>query len=119
MFVPIPNFPNYEFNNETLEVKSLRQIVKRRNCSILLKEKILKGCVMPNGYKLYGLTKNGKQYLLSRSRICWLTNTGSLPAQGDVVDHIDEDRANDCFSNLQVLSSGDNIHKSYLKRKEF
>ena len=115
MFVPIPSFPNYEFNLETLALKRLSY--KRRHPSgstYLTKERIIKGSKSWNGYYLYSLSKEGKSYMFPRSRLCWFVNTGSLPQKGFVIDHIDEDKTNDHFSNLQILGSGDNLRKSFL-----
>jgi len=114
MFKAIPNFPNYQFNPETLEVKSLK---RKAYCGLgrynTVKEKILKLCKNHKGYYQYILynDKGGKRF--SRSQISWLVRYGSLPQKPLQIDHIDANKTNDYWWNLQALTNRENCSKRY------
>lgn len=101
-FKSIPGFPNYKFNPDTLEVKS--------TC---YKEKILKPSKNNCGYYIFVFYNNGKGRTLKRSQISWLVNKGSLPPKHLQIDHIDADKTNDKFENLQILTIRENVAKAY------
>ncbi len=118
MFLPIPNFPHYMWNPDTLEVKSLQRIVNDNGGLRKIKEKILKPSLSPSGYYRYNLFKDGKSTYLRRSQISWLTKYGHLPNKNLCIDHIDENKLNDNINNLQLLTAKDNVHKSFVNRNK-
>ena len=112
MFIPIPNFPNYQFNNETLEVKSLgRNVANRWGGWYKKEEQVLKPILNWQGYYYLSLCNENGTRTFRRSQICWLANKGELPSRGYTVDHIDADKANDRFGNLQKLTHRANCSK--------
>lgn len=76
----------------------------------------------PNGHKLYGHQRKSKYVYISVGEtlfhvgriVCEVFNS-SPPSAEYIVDHIDEDRSNNRFDNLQWLPHGDNIRKSVCK----
>ena len=113
MWKPIPSFPNYEFCNETLQVKSLaRKSEDGRN----LRTRILKPNLKETGYYFFSLWNGGGIKVLKRSSISWLVNTGKSPPKGLQIDHKDANKTNDCSDNLQLLTNRENISKGYQDR---
>lgn len=72
------------------------------------KEKFLKCSISKDGYYRLQLYKDGvkKQYILSRA--VWEAFNGKIP-DGYEVNHIDEDKSNNCLSNLNLMTKADNI----------
>jgi hypothetical protein len=66
----------------------------------------------PDGYIHVRL--NGKAHYLHR--LVYLWHNGDIPP-GMVVDHIDEDKTNNCIDNLQLLTQRENKVKSALLTK--
>ncbi|MHA2099654.1 MAG: HNH endonuclease [Candidatus Kariarchaeaceae archaeon] len=113
MWKDIPNYPNYQFNIDTLEVKSLARITSNQYNG---KERILKSH-FNNGYYLYVLYNEEGQRTLKRSQICWLVYNGNLPPKGIVIDHINENRQEDHIWNLQELTNRENTSKGWINKK--
>lgn len=69
--------------------------------------KILKYSVKTNGYLKYRLSKNGKQFEMSVHRLvaqAFISNPSNLPQ----VNHIDEDKTNNCADNLEWCTAKEN-----------
>lgn len=64
---------------------------------------------MSNGYKKVCLYKNGvyKNYLVHR--LVWITFNGEIP-KNIQVNHIDEDKTNNCLWNLNLMTPKQNIN---------
>lgn len=65
---------------------------------------------------------NGEVYQnrgMPLAQLIWLIVSGRNIQPGCVIDHIDEDPMNNLPSNLQMLSIGDNVRKTWkLKKKQ-
>lgn len=73
------------------------------------KEKILRGCKDSDGYLLINLWKDGKKKSYKIHRLvasAFLDNPNNLPE----VNHIDEDKTNNCVSNLEWCSGEYNFN---------
>lgn len=113
MFITIPGFPNYAFNNETLEVKSLkrkRPVFGGRGV-YFTHERILKPNPNGRGYYVFSLYNKAGRKSLKRHLICWIVNTGGRPEKPMCVDHINNIKTDDRFSNLQLLTNKENLNK--------
>jgi hypothetical protein len=69
------------------------------------------------GYSKINLFKNGKRITYNVHQLIMQTFKGEQP-KGFHVDHVDHDKQNNSFDNLQYLSARDNTSKSALKMKK-
>ena len=106
----------YQISN-TGKVKSLARIYKNRKCE----EKILFPSITPKGYYRLGLCKKGniKYYYIHRLVAeTFISNPNNLP----LVNHKDENKLNNCISNLEWCNNEYNINygncniKRYISR---
>lgn len=111
----------YEINDFG-EVKSLERKVKKQDGYRTVKEKII--CQKPNecGYPIVQLCKDGKKSYFAVHRlvaITFLDNPNNLPQ----VNHKDENKLNNCVSNLEWCTAkyntnyGSRIERVSTKRK--
>ncbi len=111
----IPGFFGYEFCNETLMVKSVERKVRHwRGGLKIIREKILKLNQNNQGYYQYCLTGDNGRKVLMRSQICWVANGNTLPHKGIDIDHKNNDKTDDRFCNLQILTHRANTSKRSL-----
>lgn len=89
---PVVEVDNYE-------VSSLGNI--RRN------NKILKGCLDRGGYRHFCLSVDGKQKMYQGHTLVASSFLGKRP-DGNDVDHIDNNRQNNCLDNLRYLTHQQN-----------
>jgi hypothetical protein len=80
--------------------------IKRRGCAQGTKV----GCRMKNGYIIIRLDN----VLYLAHRLAWLYVTGTWPAHQ--IDHINGDRADNCFSNLREATNIQNAHNRNKRR---
>lgn len=113
MWLSIPNYPNYQFNPETLEVKSLERDTKSGAGNYAKQERILKPSRNRQGYLQFGLCNGSGAKTLKRSQISWLVKHGELPPRPLQIDHINADKNCDYIWNLQVLTNRQNISKGW------
>lgn len=114
MWKTIPKYQNYQFNTETLEVRSLERYIKHwRGGKSIRRGRTLKPNLAKDGYYYFTLLNRYGSKNFKRSQICWLVNSGSLPPKHLRIDHIDGDITNDLFNNLQLLTHRKNIAKGY------
>jgi len=94
-------------------VKSLRRlVVNSNNVSYVLKEKILKEGSDGGGYKYVILRKNNKSYNVKIHKLVALSFLNHTPSgQRVVIDHIDNNKANNRLNNLQIISQRENSSK--------
>lgn len=82
---------------------------------------ILKLKTDKDGYKeaCLSITVEGKQKRIYKRvhRLVYETFKGEIP-QGMTIDHIDNNKANNHISNLQILSRGENTAKANRRRKK-
>lgn len=99
----------YKVSNKG-NVKSLERKVKKFDGYRTIKEKILKPEKCNNGYFRIRLNKEGKEekYLLHRLVACAFVQNDSL--FNNEINHIDENKANNCASNLEWCDRTYNIN---------
>lgn len=84
----------YRLNKKTLKIREMK-------------------CSQADGqYKLIVLERGKKCFYIHR--LVYEAFVGEIP-QGMVVDHIDNDSSNNSFTNLQVLTKGDNTRKYFVE----
>lgn len=85
---------------------------KRTKAIILAQQKNNKG------YYRVSLSKNGSStYFLTHRLVADAFLVNDNPKEKDTIDHIDENKENNCSDNLQWLSRADNVKKHYDLRK--
>lgn len=94
-------------------VKSLRRYRKSKlGKNVLIEETILNGAVDAYGYKIIGLSKNGKSHRKKIHRLiaeAFIPNSENKPQ----INHIDGDKLNNSIENLEwCTSSENNLHKA-------
>ena len=78
------------------------------------KQKFCKGAINSVGYKMYWLQPNrsrGRFYMASR--LTALTYIGDPPTLKHEINHIDHNKLNNHYSNLEWVTHSQNIKKSY------
>lgn len=118
MWKPIKGFEGlYEISNMG-KVKTLRRIYYSGRYHInakLQEERIKNTTVAPNGYEIVNLMKDGRGKGHSMHTLVW-DNFGDAPRINNLqVDHIDENKLNNKFDNLQLMTPKAN-HRKSLKR---
>jgi len=101
----IDNFNNYYQVSNLGNIKSVNRLsLEGRN----YKGKKLKLSISKNGYLYVGLSKNGKTKMFPVHRIVIETFLGYSNL---VCDHIDNDKTNNCLTNLRYISHRENMSK--------
>lgn len=107
-----PNFIMNEIWKDIPHYEGLYQVsnmgrVKSLNYRKTGKEHIMKPIKHNRGYRQIVLYKKGiiKHYLIHR--LVWETFKGKIPA-GLEVNHLDEDKTNNCLDNLELLTRKEN-----------
>lgn len=70
---------------------------------------ILKQTKHKNGYYAVGLFKNNIHKTYKVHRLVWLTFKGEIP-EGYEINHIDENKQNNCLSNLEYVTPSENCN---------
>ena len=93
-------------------VKSLKRCVKNQYCDYIIKEKILKNGLKENGYLHVVLWKNSKHKTFYIHRLVALI---FIPNQENKkeVNHIDGNKQNNIYSNLEWANSSENKKHAY------
>lgn len=92
----IENYPNYTISDKG-EIVNINT------------NKELKGYIRKDGYVIISLSKGGKKYKCYLHRLVaetFIPNPNNLPQ----VNHIDEDKTNNCVSNLEWITPKDNCN---------
>lgn len=106
------NYPGY-LVSDTGEVKSTKywgQFRRQNNNGVLVQR------TYKSGYKYVNLYKEGHMYSVKVHRLvaqAFIPNPNNLPQ----VNHIDEDKGNNCVTNLEWITPRDNlVHNNLQKR---
>jgi hypothetical protein len=94
-------------------VKSLKRWADNKgNGGYFIKEKILKSSPCKGGYLNVGLSKNNKSKSFRVHKLVAVAFLNHVPSKMNlVVDHIDNNKLNNTVSNLQVITSRENLSK--------
>ena len=114
----IPNYIGiYQINNLG-DIKSLdRQIVRKNNTIQNFKSKKISESISSNGYKSVSLCKNGKSRMYNiHSLLCLSFIDKEYILKKLTVNHIDGNKLNNCFSNLEIITYSEN-NKHAIKTK--
>lgn len=103
-----------EIWKDVIEYEGLYQVsnlgrVKSLNYKHTGKERILKSIRNKDGYWKVALYKNGKRKTLSVHRLVVTAFIEPIP-KGLVVNHIDENPANNCVENLEICTHKKNLN---------
>ena len=102
---------NKEIWKDIVGYEGIYQINTKGEVRKILKHgyKRMKDRPQRNGYRKIGLTKNGKQTTYQVHRLvalCFLPNSQGFPC----VNHLDEDKTNNCVDNLEWCSHKYNVN---------
>jgi len=95
-------------------IKSLTRIQRGR--SRFIKEKILIGKINSKGYSQANLTKNGVFFQPLVSRLVAIHFIGPPPSSESEANHIDGNKRNNHYTNIEWLSHQKNVEHSILNR---
>jgi hypothetical protein len=106
---------------KSLEKKSIRKL-KQGLVEITLKEKILKPrkLTKKTRYKMTWLCKkdnNNEKEMRSIHHIVYETFIGNIK-DDMVIDHIDEDRNNNHYTNLEQITQAENVRRYFLRKQK-
>lgn len=76
----------------------------------------LKGEYSKEGYKRVSLSKDGLRKKFFIHRLVWTAFNGDIP-KGLVINHLDQNRENNCLSNLEVITQRENLNYGDRKAK--
>lgn len=108
MFKPIPCFEGIYEINEHGEIRSLDRYVENNGTFIFRKGQTIKPFINGSGYLQVGISKNGMRHRLYVHKLVaktFLPNTEML----EEVNHIDHNKLNNHFSNLEWCTRKENI----------
>lgn len=93
-------------------VKSLERYVKARNGLRVVKERILTPTVNSSGYLCVQLRKNAVRFVTTVHRLVAIEFYNHIPSGNKlVIDHIDNNKLNNCADNIQIISNRSNLSK--------
>jgi hypothetical protein len=93
-------------------VKSLDRVVKGKIKDYHYKSKILKPGITTKGHLYVNLYKNSKPKTRTIHQLVAESFLNHTPCKFDIiVDHIDNNKENNCLSNLQLISHRENLSK--------
>lgn len=96
----IEGYTNYQVSNLG-RVKSLERKVKKYDGYRTKKERILKPCKDKDGYLIVALCKDGEQKTMKVHRLVGQAFVQNDSLFNTEINHIDEDKTNNCACNLQ------------------
>ena len=105
---PIPGYLNYKVSNLG-RVKSVSRIVREHHRGYYSEGRILKPIKNFGGYLKVNLSENGKWQEHKVHQLVMSAFVGDRP-DGLQVNHIDEDKTNNCITNLEYVTPKENIN---------
>jgi len=111
----IPDYEGLYQVSNLGRVRSLDRVIKGKSgCKRLKREKILKNSSNSKGYLFVCLCKdsNLKRYLVHR-----LVCLAFIGKSDKTVDHLDENKQNNCLTNLEYVSMKENINRYWNKTR--
>lgn len=108
----IPEYEGYYQVSNLGRVRSLDRTVKGVNNS----DRFLKGKIKPlqnhpEGYYQLRLSKDGKSKTFKNYQLVAMAFLNHKPKKGYDIDHIDNNKKNNCLENLQVVTHKENTRK--------
>ena len=120
-FRPIKGYEGiYEVSNIG-RIKSLDRTKRQwRGGHIRVSEKILKTPTNPRGYNIVSLSREGKCKTFNVYLLVAFVFLNHNPISTDlVVDHIDNNKSNDCLDNLQLITHRENSTKDRKRKSKY
>lgn len=114
----IENLPNERWQyikgyNQKYAISDYGRVKSYKHKTITL----LKQSLNSKGYPIVELWRNGnRKHCLVHRLVALAFVQNSNPEVNTVIDHIDNNKKNPFYSNLQWVTQSDNIKKSYQKR---
>lgn len=112
MWIDIQNYEGLYQINKKGEVRSVDRVRFNGKYYQKFKGKILSPQKNSRGYYEVTLSKNGISNKLLVHQLVYYTFSGDSKKHNFVVDHKDENKLNNAFSNLQLISHRKNCQKS-------
>jgi len=108
----IVGYEGYYLVSNTGMVKSLeRKILREKRRNAYVKERILKAMSDPKGYQIVRLYHKEKAISIRIHKIVATAFMNYKPEPNMVIDHIDNNKSNNCITNLQIISNRKNASK--------
>lgn len=111
----IPGYEGLYQASDLGKIKSLEKYVNNRYKDVYREERILKPSISKGGYKRVVLTKDGTKKYIAVHRLIAMTfipNPDNFPQ----INHKDEDKQNNCVSNLEWCTCKYNTRYSKAKK---
>jgi hypothetical protein len=100
--------PNYEGMYQVSNLGRVKSL-KRKG---VLKDKILKSGIGGRGYNLVGLMKERKRKTIGVHKLVAMAFLNHKPnGYKEIVDHINNVKADNCLGNIQIISNRENTSK--------
>ncbi len=114
------NIPDYEGLYQVSSygrVKSLERIVFNKGIyPFVKKDKILRPIINKEGYFTLGLRKNSSDKRVFIHKLVAIAFLGHVPCgYKSVINHIDNNRLNNCVFNLEIVTQRENTNKKHIK----
>ena len=103
----VPGFDGYYEASNYGKVKSLDRVTKWGRATYIRKGRILKESIDKHGYHRVSLFVNGQPFYYRVNVLVYTAFIGPVP-DGMQVNHIDENKDNNCVWNLNLMSPKDN-----------
>ena len=114
----IPNYSNYIVNEYGDVISLSRNIVRSNGMKQKIHPKYLTPCIDKKGYYFIRLSNLGKTKSFKVHQLVAMAFLNHTPCGMDrIVDHIDENKTNNHYSNLQIVDNRFNVSKSIDKTK--
>jgi hypothetical protein len=114
----IPGYENYIINSFGDVISLSRNIIRKNGNPQKIHPKYLKPCLDKNGYLFLRLSNLGSVKSIKVHQLVAMSFLNHTPCGMEkVIDHKDENKLNNYFENLQILSNRKNTSKSIDKSK--
>ena len=112
----IPSYENYIINSFGDVISLNRNIIRKNGNPQKIHPKILSPCKDNKGYLFLRLSNLGKVKSIKVHQLVAMAFLGHNPCgMENIIDHIDENKLNNNYNNLQIVSNRDNVIKSINK----
>lgn len=114
----IPNYSNYIVNQYGDVISLSRDIIRKNGMKQKIHPKYLEPCINKKGYFFVRLSNLGKVKSIKNHQLVAMAFLNHTPSgMNKIIDHIDENKLNNHYSNLQIVDNRFNVSKSIDKSK--